>query len=163
MKIEVEGGLEIAAALKELGDPRAVRTSLRRALRDAAQPMLEAAKGKVPVDKGDLKRSIKMAAAKGEKLDGDSFGVVIGIDSNEQPARQVVRKTRSGKSATYRDPGVAGAGPIIEFGRPGVAAKPFMRPAFDAEGEKTIQRFGATAGPAIEKQAAKLARKRSKG
>lgn len=163
MKIEVEGGLEIAAALKELGDPRAIRTTLRRALRDAAQPMLEAAKGKVPVDKGDLKRSIKMAAAKGEKLDGDSFGVVIGIDSNEQPARQVVRKTRSGKSATYRDPGVAGVSVIDEFGRPGQAATPFIRPAFDQEGEATIRRFNDQALATIEKTAARLAKKRGRG
>lgn len=160
MKIEVEGGLEIAAALEALGNPRAVRTTLRRALRDAAQPMLDAAKGKVPVDKGDLKRSIKMAAAKGEKLDGDSFGIVIGIDSNEQPAKTVVRKTRSGKGATYRDPGVAGVGPITEFGRPGEAAQPFMRPAYDAEGEATIRRFNDQALATIEKTAARLAKKR---
>lgn len=164
MKIEVEGGLEIAATLRELGDDKAVRSALRNALRAAALPMRDAAKNRVPVDQGDLQRSIKIGPRRrrsGE--DPDTLGVLIGIDANEQPAKEVPRKTRSGRSTTYRDPGVAGVGPITEFGRPGEAAKPFMRPAFDAEGEKTIQRFGHTAGPAIEKQAARIARKRAKG
>ena len=124
--------------------------------------MAELARLKVPVDKGDLKRSVKMAAAKGEKLDSPEFGIVIGIDANEQPARYVVRKTRSngGKGGTYRDPGVAGVAPITEFGRVGQPAEPFMRPAFDTEGEATIRRFSEEAGPIIERTAARLAKKR---
>lgn len=147
--------------LAELGDQKAMRRAMRSALRAAGEPMMELARNLAPFDQGDLKRSIKMATAKRYRgQDQDQFGVVIGIDANEQPAKQVPRKT--GKRGTYRDPGVAGVGPIIEFGRPGKAAKPFMRPAFDAEGEKTIQRFSKTAGPAIEKEAERLARKRTK-
>ncbi len=167
MKIAIEGTAELQAALRELGDPRAIRVALRAALRAAARPMLEAVKARVPVDKGDLLRSIKMAAAKGEKLDSPEFGIVIGIDANEQPATYVVRKTNSGgrrkgagKGGTYRDPGVAGVGPIAEFGRPGQPATPMFRPAFDTEGEATIRRFGEVAGAEIEKVAARLARKR---
>lgn len=166
IRIKVENAAAIQQALAELGDQKAMRAAVKDALRQAAEPMAALARALVPVDKGDLKRSIKIGPrkrAKGE--DPDTFGVKIGIDANEQPAVLVTRKTRSagGKGGTYRDPGVAGVGPITEFGRPGEAAKPFMRPAFDAEGEKTIQRFGQTAGPAIEKQAARLARKRAKG
>lgn len=162
MKIKVEGLTELQAALRELGEPRSIRSALRAALRAAALPMRDAAKNGVPVDQGDLQRSIKMASAKRYRgQDQDQFGIVIGIDANEQPAQDVPRKEGSG--GTYRDPGVAGVGPITEFGRPGKAAKPFMRPAFDAEGEKTIQRFAKTAGPAIEAEAARLAKKRAKG
>lgn len=170
MKIEVDGALDIQKALSELGDPRAVRTSLRAILRKAARPMLEAAQAHVPIDQGDLRRSLKIAAAKGEKAGGDAFGIVIGIDANEQPAQYIIRKTNSGgrrkgagKGGYYRDPNVAGHGPMIEFGTPQKAANPFMRPAFDAEGEATIRRFGEEAGPIIEKTAARLAKKRSKG
>lgn len=165
MKIEVDGALDIAAALQELGDPRSVRTALRATLRRAAKPMLETARGKAREDKGNLKRSIKMAAAKGERADSPEFGIVIGIDANEQPATYVPRKTKSGggKGGTYRDPGVAGVAVIEEFGRPGEAANPFMRPAFDQEGEPTIRRFGEEAGPIIEKTAARLAKKRGRG
>ena len=162
MKIEVEGGLEIQSALQELGDPRAVRTALRASLRKAAKPMAEKIRSKAREDKGNLRRSVKMAAAKGERPDSPEFGIVIGIDANEEPARYVTRKTRSnrGKGGVYRDPGVAGVAVIEEFGRPGEAANPFFRPGFDAEGEPTIRRFGAEAGPIIEKTAARLAKKR---
>lgn len=162
MKIEIEGSLELQAALRELGDPRVVRTALRTALRNAAKPMLDKAVSRAREDKGNLKRSVKMAAAKGEKLDSPEFGIVIGIDANEDPARYVTRKTRSngGKGGTYRDPGVAGVAVIEEFGRPGEAANPFMRPAFDEEGDATIRRFGEEAGPVIEKAAERLAKKR---
>lgn len=176
MKIEVEGALDIQKALAELGDPRAVRVALRKALRAAAAPMLDAAKARVPVDQGDLQRSLKMAAAKGEKLDSPQFGIVIGIDANEQPAtylprkkarKATTRKSRSGivpiVATHYRDPGVAGVGPITEFGRPGEPARPFMRPAFDGEGDATIWRFGKVAGQVIEHAAQRLAKKRGAG
>lgn len=161
--VKIQNAREIEQALAELGDSKAMRRAVRAALRDAGTPMMELARSLVPIDKGDLKRSIKMRAAKRLKgQDEDTFGIAIGIDTNEEPARQVVRKTKSngGKGGTYRDPGVAGAGPIVEFGRPGVPAKPFMRPAFDTEGENTIRRFGEVAGKAIEAEAARLAKKR---
>lgn len=162
MKIEVDGLSDLQAALRELGDPRAVKTALRASLRKAGKPMVEKIRSKVREDKGDLKRSVKMAAAKGEKPDSPEFAIVIGIDVNEGPARIVTRKTRSnrGKGGTYRDPGVAGVAVIEEFGRPGEAANPAFRPAFDEEGEATIRRFGESAGPEIERVAARLARKR---
>jgi HK97 gp10 family phage protein len=164
MKIEVSGLADLQSALRELGEPKAVRTALRAALRKAGRPMLEAAQARVPVDKGDLRRSIKMAAAKGEKVDSPKFGIVIGIDINEQPAMIVPRKKRAKgrRGVTYRDPGVAGVGPMTEFGTPQKGAEPFMRPAFDTEGEATIRRFGEVAGPEIERVAARLAKKRGR-
>lgn len=157
MKLEVDGLTDLQTALRELGDPRAVRVALRAGLRRAAQPMVEAVRSRVPVDKGDLRRSIKMGAARGERPDSPEFGIVIGIDVNEQPAMILPRKRRAG---TYRDPGVAATGPMTEFGRPGQSAEPFMRPGFDAEGEATIRRFGEVAGPEIERVAQRLARRR---
>ena len=165
MKIELSGGLEIQRALRELGDPRTVRTALRKALRDAARPMLEHVRDGVSVDKGDYRRAVKMAAAKGERLDSPEFGIVIGVDANEQPATIVVRKTRSngGRGGTYRDPGVAGVSVIDEFGTPTQPANPAFRRGFDAEGEGTIRRFGDVAGKVIEQAAARLAKKRGAG
>lgn len=165
MKIEVSGAADIQSALRELGDPKAIRTALRAALRKAARPMLDAARNRVPVDQGDLKQSVKFAVAKGERPSSPQFGIVIGIDMNVQPAKIVTRKTRSngGKGGTYRDPGVAGVAPIIEFGKPGEPAQPFMRSAFDSEGEATLGRFAQVAGPEIERVAARLAKKRANG
>jgi len=167
--IDISGAKEMEKALAELADQPAMRRAIRAALREAAQPIVDAAKAAAPVDRGDLRDSIKVATAKrGRGSDQDEFGIVIGIDSNVQPAKYVVRQKqvrkksprRSGNAGTYRDPGVAGVAPIVEFGRPGVPAEPFMRPAFDAHGEGAITRFGAAVGPAIEDEAAKLARRK---
>ena len=164
ISVKFANAKEIEQALAELGDSKAVRRAVRAALREAGEPMAQLARDLVPRDEGNLERSIKMATAKRFRgQDQDQHGIVIGIDANEQPAQEVPRKERSKRGGTtYRDPGVAGVGPITEFGRPGKAAKPFMRPAFDAEGEKTIKRFGEVAGAAIEREAARLARKRAK-
>lgn len=169
MSIKVKGAGEIVSAMRELGDQKAMRRAMRGALRGAAKPMLAMAKAGVPVDKGDLKRSLKIATAKRQRGDRDKFGVVLGIDVNEQPATYRVRKTDSGgrkkgsgKGGYYRDPGVAGVGPMIEFGTPQEPPVPFMRRAFDALGEQTIRLFGRLAGPAIEKEAAKIARKKAR-
>lgn len=159
MKIEVSGAAELQAALRELGDPRAVRTALRAALRAAARPMLAKIIDRVPVDQGDYRRAVKMAAAKRERPDSPQFGIVIGVDANEQPARNVVRK--GGRGGTYRDPGVAGVAVMNEFGTPSAKAQPAFRPGFDEEAEPTIRRFGDVAGPEIERVAARLAKKRS--
>jgi hypothetical protein len=45
---------------------------------------------------------------------------------------------------------------------PGAAAKPFLRPAFEDKKDEAVKIFGASIGPAIEKRAAKLAKKAGK-
>lgn len=56
---------------------------------------------------------------------------------------------------------------LLEFGtdphpvnHPGTDPQPFLTPAFTAEGPAAIRRFGERLGPEIEKQAARLAKKR---
>lgn len=48
---------------------------------------------------------------------------------------------------------------IGDIQHPGHAAQPFLTPAYEAEGANAIKRFGERLGPAVEKQARKLARK----
>lgn len=55
---------------------------------------------------------------------------------------------------------------LLEFGtdphpvnHPGTDPQPFLTPAFEAEGQNAIKRFGERLGPAVEKQAARLAKK----
>lgn len=49
-----------------------------------------------------------------------------------------------------------------EFGTPIMPANPFMLPAWDSEKGATPGRIIASLGPAVEKQAAKIARKAAK-
>jgi hypothetical protein len=155
-----EGGLDAAAALRRLADSKAAVRAGRAALREAAAPIVADAKVAVPVDKGDLRRSIKVATGRRERgSDGDVTSVVIGIDLNVQPPREVPRADGNG---TYRDPGVAGVAVIQEFD-PENGGNPFMRPAWDANSAATPGRVGKALGPAIEREAERLARRRSRG
>lgn len=175
ISIKIDGALEIQKALEELGDPKIVRRLVRRVIKQAGQPMVEAARNLAPVDEGNLRESIKVEAGKRDRKTPDVTSLVLGIDASVQPAvyypRQKPRKTptrkfRSGRvpivATMWRDPGVAGVAWIKEFGTPTKAATPFMRPAFDLEGPATIERFGQLAGPEIEKTAARLAKRRAK-
>lgn len=175
MKIEVDGALDIKAALEELGDPKVVRRLVRRLIKIAAQPMVDKARELAPVDEGNLQASIKVEAGKSDRRTPGVTSLILGIDSEVQPAvyyprqkprKAKTRKFRSGRvpviASMWRDPGVAGVAWIKEFGTPTKAATPFMRPAYDAEGDATIERFAQLAGPEIEKTAARIAKKRGK-
>ncbi|XUU60644.1 HK97-gp10 family putative phage morphogenesis protein [Erythrobacter sp. HA6-11] len=162
VSVKIDGGRELERQLRQLGDLRAVRRAGRAALRKGGKPMLETARMLAPDDPATgpgkfLRQSIKMATGRRERgEDGDQVYVVIGIDQNVDPARYISRKSGQG---TYRDPGVAGVSVIIEFGRPGVPAQPFMRPAFDQHAQGAILLTARSLGPEIEREAAKLAKR----
>jgi len=154
--IKVEGGRLAEAGLRELGEWQFIRRAAMAALRGGALPIRDKAKLLAPKDKLDLTDSIK--AKPGRMRDGILW-YEIGIDPSEQPAMIVQRKTGRG---TYRDPGVAGNALIQELGTPDMPANPFMTPAWDSEKGATPGRIVASLGPAVEKQAAKIARKAAK-
>ena len=176
MKVSITGCRELDAALRELGNKVTAKAVGRRALDNAAAPILAMAKLLAPDDPATgsnkfLKESIKVAAPKRVRLNrGQSRGSidaqdqiwrVIGIDQSVDPPTW---KPRQGGGGTYRDPGVAGVGPIMEFGAPAanVPAQPFMRPAWEANKAATPQRIVDALRPEIEKAAQRAARKRAK-
>lgn len=158
--VKVEGLRALERKLHQLGDLPAVRRAGRKALRAGGAPMVASAKQFAPDDPVTgpdlhLRASIKMATGRRERGDdGDQVWVVIGIDANVDPP--VLRRRKDGRGS-YRDPGVAGVASIIEFGRAGVPAAPFFRPAWDAHKAGATAIVGRALGPAIETEAAKLA------
>lgn len=152
------GERAIEEALRNLGSPTSTKRAGRAALREAGEPLRALIEQMAPEDAGDLKRSIKMAPGKRDRSeDGDQAIVVIGIDKSVQPARYLPRKR--GKGA-YRDPGVAGVGPIKEFGDADEGAQPFFRPAWEAMKGGLPARIGRSLGPAIETEARRLAQRK---
>lgn len=158
--VEVVGLRELERKLQALGDLPAIRRAGREALRAGGRPMLDAVIAGAPDDPATgpgkyLKQSIKMATGRAQRsAGGEQVWVVIGIDVNVDPP-QVVRRKRG--SGSYRDPGVAGVGPMIEFGTAEMAAQPFFRPAWDEHKSGTTLLVGRALGPAIEVQAQRLA------
>jgi HK97 gp10 family phage protein len=152
--VKVEGLRELDKALSEL--PKATgKNTLRRAARTSLEPIVEAARGAVPVASGQLRDSMVVAT----KL------------SKRQAAvhRKLVRDTKSSIEM------FAGAGSLphahlLEFGTArrhhksgkfvgSISPRPFMRPAWDAGKEQVLETFKDELWKEISKAAARLARK----
>ncbi len=157
VSVEFKGGVELQAALARLADDRQIMVAARQALRSAARPIQATAIDLAPEYQGFLKQAIKVGPGKGE--DRDHLFVVVGIDQNVDPPRYVARANGKG---VYRDPGVAGHSVIVEFGRADVPAEPFMTPAWDQHAMLTPDRIGEALWPAIDRAAARIARKAAK-
>lgn len=161
MTFKLEGGADIAAALRALADDKQIRRAEREALMAGAEPVRDRWKAEAPDDPATVAANYKGAvAAKRRSPRNGNETVDVGIDRNVDPPRIVGRKLGRG---TYRDPGIAGVAPIIEFGRDGVPANPVGRRAMDAELPLATERVGRALWPAIERAAARIARKAAKG
>jgi HK97 gp10 family phage protein len=163
VKVDIKGGRELEAKLRELGNKVTARAVGRRALLKAAEPIRDTAKRLAPDDPATgagqyLPESIKVAPGRRNK--GDRTWALVGIDASVDPAQD---KPRQG-GGTYRDPGVAGVSVIQEFGAPAanVPPHPFMRPSWEHHKAATPQRIVDELGPEIEKAAQRIARKRAR-
>lgn len=135
--VDVTGLKELEDALNELGSEVAGKNGglVRTALMGAALPILKEAKARVPVDTGRLKNAIKRQRHRNPKYLSEIVG--IGVD----PGRN--RDDESG--AWY--------GFIVE------ARKPFLRPAFEANRDNTVQTFRQKLAAGIERAAKKIGNK----
>lgn len=116
--VNVEGAKELEKKLLSL-EPKLGRKIIRQALRKGAKLILNQAKANVPVDTGDLKKSLKVRAMRKRR---HRYGVMVATSEGWFEGEQFY-------------------GGFIEFGTHKMAAQPFVRPAFDSEkdaAEKTI-------------------------
>jgi len=142
----VYGGKELQAALRTLA--RTYGPPVNEASRFALQPVLKAAKAntehesarKALVLKRDTKahKAMPTHAVGGDPRNPD-FRLLHLLEFGTEPH--------------------VNAGQFPGTRHPGTTAQKFLTPAYEAEAGNVIKRFGAKLGPAIEKQAARLARK----
>jgi len=137
--IDVVGLKELEAALKELGSEVAGKNGglVRTALMGAALPVLRDMQNNVPVDTGDLKKQIKRSRDKDSKIAQEVIDVGL-----------ISRKRRG---INY--------GSFIEFGTRLKAARPFMRPALDANKHNSTELFRKKLAAGIERVAKKIGNK----
>lgn len=155
--IKVEGLAELDQALFELGDALQARNAGKRALMTGAAPMVAAIQRLAPKEQGFLAESVEAQPARRNR--GDLATVLIGINPAVKPTVTVPREEEGQRTGPVEDLGVAGVGPIQEFGTPKMAANPFFRPGFDAEAAATVGRVGDALRPEIEEAARRVERK----
>ncbi|WP_375290410.1 HK97-gp10 family putative phage morphogenesis protein [Qipengyuania sp.] len=142
MKFEITGFKELDKALADL--PKATeRAVLRRVAKKALEPMLDRAKQLVPVDEGDLQRSL-----------------VIGSSLSKRARRADRKEPRQGLRlfmGTNSRNGVP-----REFGTVRTVAQPYMRPAWDSFKQRSLNIILSDLSIEVDKAAERAARKRAR-
>lgn len=164
LALDIVGALELAQALRDLGTDRLVRATLKRALLKAAQPVADDARRRAP----------RGAAKAGHPHMADRVAVSATL-SRRQRASDPFRKGASDQNTAVVYVGAAPKGPAVlaEFGtgprhtkkganRGQMPAHPFMRPAWEAGGQKVLDDFTVILWAEIEKAAARLAKRTAK-
>jgi HK97 gp10 family phage protein len=150
----VFGASEAAAALRELA--KLVGAPANEASRFALRPIVQEAKANLDKNKSVISGRLKK-----------SLTVKRDSRSPKLKPRHLVGPRRDSDAVRIAH--------LVEFGtaphdepkagihHPGARPKPFLRPAYESRKDEAVQRFGQRFGPAVERQAAKLARKRQNG
>lgn len=142
--INIKGGEELAKALQQL-PVKIEKNILRSALRAGANVIKNEAKSNVPVDDGDLKRSLKVSvdAKRGRvtaKVKAGNKKVFYTHFVEFGTAAHIIKpKGRiTAKKGALSFNGVF----VNSVNHPGARAKPFMRPALDAKANEAIVATG---------------------
>ena len=144
-KAGVRGAKQVSAAFRQMAT--AAKRPVAEASRFALQPILKAAKANT------THQSVKDALVlKQGKAPKDRVVYAIGGDP-KNPDYRLLHLLEFGT-----DPH-PNAGQFAGTMHPGTDPQPFLTPAFEEHGATAIKRFGERIGPAMEKQAARLARK----
>lgn len=185
MGLQVEGIEEFQAALDGLGK-RLGRSTLERALRKAAAPMLRAAKDMTPFHEGDLEGSLKIARQTISDPGRAAFAATMEATGGDRAAaraalRDAYAREGGAVAALVLGPDLAAGGSVahlVEFGTGPryqangryvgeMPAQPFLRPAFDQEAQPTVDRLKPILGREIEasarRRAARAARAAARG
>lgn len=160
--VQFEGGRELERALQDLGSLATQKAVLRRAARVALEPMAERARQLAPERLGHLKRSITVGTRiSGPDAGGQAFAAVLRGGGTREEAVMALRDARRSQTAItmYVGPGRHPQAITQEFGTRHHGLQPFMRPAFDAEGRKTLDRLAAAIWADIQRTAARQARR----
>jgi HK97 gp10 family phage protein len=139
--VKVEGLKEVQTALQDL--PRAAAQNVMlRILKKRAQPIADAAKQLVPVDKGELRNSITVSTRLTRRQRGQH------------------QKEGQGDVEVFVGPGSLPQAHLQEFGTFKEPPQPFMRPAWDSARASVLEGLTEDLWAEIEK-AQRLVKKSS--
>jgi len=167
MTVKIEGLRELGAALNQFKKSTA-RGVLERALKKAAKPIEQTAKDDVPVDTGELKRSVAIEVVR-SNAGKAAFADAMSGGASRQEASQAARNANraaagQGASAVVRVAAKAPHAIFVEFGtRRGISARPFLSTAMRSRSSQFLGIVKNELGNEIEKTAKRVARRAAKG
>jgi len=147
-EVKLTGFKELADALRELG-PRVARNVLRRAVSAGAVEIRNDAKARAPVATGEMRRDILI---KRERDGKDIFSARYSVFVRSGKKSRISGRARNVQKDSYY-------WRFVEFGTAKMAAKPFMRPAYEAKKEAAVKIIGDVLDAGIQKAAQELGKK----
>jgi len=146
-EVRISGLEQLAHALENL--PKVIaKRYLRRAMVAGVTPIKEDARARAPVLKtpdnrrieGALRDAIIIYRDRSPGTAAEKYYVLVRKIKLNRAQKRIIRTlNRAGKSITVL--GDAFYGRYVEFGTKKMAAKPFMRPAFESQKENAVNQF----------------------
>lgn len=153
--MKFEGGAELAKALRDLGDSKAIKRAIGKALLLAAEPAAKDARARAPRKTGrmaediDVSTTLSRRQRKGRRRSSDPTEQFVYIGASPVgPA--VLEEFGTGPRRTKK-----GAS------RGSAPAKPFMRPAWEQHREQILRDFARYLWVTIQAEAERLAKKQA--
>ena len=138
----MSGGPEVIAALKGIADIGAIKKLVQAAQKKALKPVVEAVKQNAPVgNSGGMKDSIKAVHMSARAA---------------RSAGAVIKPTEVGPDVEHF------YAQFLEFGTSKFAARPFLRPAWDATKDQVLADFSGLLWKAIDRRAKRVTKKASR-
>ena len=159
-KFAFHGGRELEKALAQLDKAATRKSTSTRALKKAAAPIAAKAEALAPArTKGSDQRKLKSGKTITRPKGSLKSHINVGTRLSKRQASQN-RKLGKAEVEVYvgtRDR----VGRLAEFGNVNAGAQPFMRPAWDSEGNETaLRRIGDEMWDDIKRTAARQAKRR---
>lgn len=134
MAITLKGLKAVQAQLKSI-EAEARPKLMRSAMRAAFKPVLEDAMARVPVDSGELRAGIKLSSA---KVKSDGLAVGLTVSSNTTALKQARTAAAAFGEAQSKSLPPARRWHFVELGTARKGARPFLRPALEANQQGVI-------------------------
>jgi HK97 gp10 family phage protein len=165
--VEFSGGKELQRALLELSNKSALTVG-RFALRRAANELLREVRASAPIDKGLLRRALKVRIDRGRYSKSVLSALVYAAkaSANYRP-RKTARQSRvKGKLGPAKYSYQIGSRPDVygifqEFGAPahGLPARPWFRPAYQRSKEALLDAIARELATGLTREAMKLTKR----
>lgn len=162
LRLNIIGAQDLEAALRALGDSKAIKRAIKTALLEAAEPTAREARAKAP------RRSGRMA-------EGVDVSTTLSRRQKSGAGGHVAARGRFDPFAAFVYIGAHPMGPAVlaEFGTQerhwksgkstgAMPAKPFMRPAWEAGKYKILEDFSRYLWVTIDQEAKRIAKKQAR-
>jgi HK97 gp10 family phage protein len=156
METEVSGLRELGEALQAFG-PTLARKYLAKAVYTAADVIRDDAFSRAPFRTGNLRAHIAIFRRQAtDNVAEYDVGVrPIRLNAKVKKVLRILRRSTGRRTAIQGDPYYWR---FLEFGTSRMAARPFLRPAFEAQKGKALDKFRESLAVGVEKAAAEVNR-----